>query len=171
MQVVLDTFRLGGRPSPYDEYCQPAKHKDREAEAERDPADRIEHIRPAVRNVPRADDAEGQCGQQIEHKQFEPVLVCPDLRGRIGTSGACSSDTFLFPADCVYCCSSSKIHLHSGNRRLFLPILGKALNTAQECFPCVRVTELHRLILPVQRQVGRDVHLGKARDLVAVPRG
>ena len=75
MQVVLDTFRLGGRPSPYDEYCQPAKHKDREAEAERDPADRIEHIRPAVRNVPRADDAEGQCGQQIEHKQFEPVLV------------------------------------------------------------------------------------------------
>ena len=79
MQVVLDTFRLGGRPSPYDEYCQPAKHKDREAEAERDPADRIEHIRPAVRNVPRADDAEGQCGQQIEHKQFEPVLVCPDL--------------------------------------------------------------------------------------------
>ena len=75
MQGVLDTFRLGGRPSPYDEYCQPAKHKDREAEAERDPADRIEHIRPAVRNVPRADDAEGQCGQQIEHKQFEPVLV------------------------------------------------------------------------------------------------
>ena len=50
LQVVLDTFRPGWRPSPHDEHCQPAKHKDREAEDERDPAGCIENIRPAVRN-------------------------------------------------------------------------------------------------------------------------